>query len=104
MRWASTVAARLEDWTAARAVGSTSQPSGPETSAPDSTNPRSTAAAMNGLPSDRRAVTSRATSGTVPAIEAARSATSPSDSGDSDSRARASSRRITDSTPSSSLR
>ncbi len=52
IRRARKPAARLDDCRSARASGSTRQPCGSATRAPDSTMPRSTAEAMKGLPSE----------------------------------------------------
>ncbi len=69
MRRASNAAACREDCTSARARGSARHPVETDTSAPDSTSPRRAAAAMNGLPSARRSITSTASSGKGPAID-----------------------------------
>ena len=62
---------------------STRQPSGSRTSASDSTNPRSTAEAMKGLPSASRVMASTTSSGSGPAIDSTNCLTSGAANGES---------------------
>jgi hypothetical protein len=86
-------AARREDWADTSASASTRQPDRLSISAPDSMSPRSTAAAMKGLPSARRTTTSSASGGTAPAIESTSCLMSPASNGASASEAAPVSRR-----------
>ena len=81
MRLVRKAAARLDELADAMAVGSTRQPSGPPIRVPHSTNPRSIADAMKGLPSASRSTNSAASSGKRPAIDSISCRTSAGASG-----------------------